>query len=58
VPSQLKAQQEQRVDDCASASQPAELEVPDSALHAAAKSGDADKVTTHFQAIQVYGCVG
>ena len=42
--SQSKAQQEQRNDDSASAAQPAKPEVPASALHAASKSGDADKV--------------
>ncbi|CAL5219276.1 g1077 [Coccomyxa viridis] len=45
-----KAQQEQRIDDSAAASQPAEPEVPDSALHAASRSGDADKVAALLQA--------
>lgn len=41
---QPKAQQEYRGTESASASQPAEPEVPDSALHAASRSGDADAV--------------
>ena len=41
---ETRPQLEQRADESASASEPAEPAVPESALHAAAKAGDAEKV--------------